>query len=341
MEGAVMSLWVSEDLGEVGIAILGGDFDMLDSTDGLQDAGTETDETEHDFKRAKTKKAGRSKGSSDAAARSRDSLGAYLAAISKIKLLTREEEVRLAREAKAGNVRSHERLVAANLRLVVSIARRYQGMGLSFPDLIGEGNLGLIKAAEYFNVELGFRFSTYASKWIRQSITRALANHSRTVRIPANVIANLRKYLQTVRKLAQRKDGGHTVDDVSRELGLSIDKVMDLARLTRSTLSMDTPIAEEAQTTLYDLLPDARESTPLELADQSLSRRRITALLSTLEDRERRILNFRFGLDGQEPLSLEETGRKIGVTRERVRQIEKRCLLRLRKLARTAEPEAA
>jgi RNA polymerase sigma factor (sigma-70 family) len=334
-----MSLWVSEDLGEVGMAILGGDFDMLDSTDSLPDAGTETEESEPVLGRVKVAKRGRGKTSSDGASRSRDCLGAYLAAISRIKLLTREEEVKLAREAKNGDLRSHDRLVAANLRLVVSIARRYQGMGLSFPDLIGEGNLGLIKAAEYFNVELGFRFSTYASKWIRQSITRALANHSRTVRIPANVIANLRKYLQTVRQLAQKKDGAHTMDDVSRELGLSIEKVTDLARLTRSTLSMDTPIGEEAQTTLYDLLPDSRECTPLELADQSLSRRRLTSLLSTLDDRERRILNFRFGLDGQEPLSLEETGRKIGVTRERVRQIEKRCLLRLRKIARTAEPE--
>ena len=274
-------------------------------------------------------------GSKEKSSRSRDCLGAYLAAISKIKLLTREEEVELATAAKAGSVKAQEKIIAANLRLVVSIARRYQGMGLSFSDLIGEGNLGLIKAAEYFNVDLGFRFSTYASKWIRQSITRSLANHSRTVRIPANVIANLRKYLQVERELAQKSNGNHTIEDVARKLELPIEKVRTLAKLTRSTLSMDTPIGDEAQTTLYDVVPDGRQTSPLDEAASSLNRRRVTALLTSLDDRERRILNFRFGLDGQEPLSLEETGKKIGVTRERVRQIEKRCLLKLRKLAKS------
>jgi RNA polymerase primary sigma factor len=270
-------------------------------------------------------------------ARSRDCLGAYLAAISRTKLLTREQEVSLSRAARAGDARAMDRLVAANLRLVVSIARRYQGMGLSFSDLIGEGNLGLIKAAEYFDPELGFRFSTYASKWIRQSITRSLANHSRTVRIPANVIASLRRYLQAERKLAQRTGGRHTVDDVSRALRLPVDKVTDLERLTRGTLSMDSPIGDEASATLYDLLPDQRQESPLEHANETLNRRRLGSLLEALDDRERRILNFRFGLDGQEPLSLEDTGKKIGVTRERVRQIEKRSLLKLRRLARSAD----
>lgn len=282
----------------------------------------------------------RSAGSLGGPSRSRDCLGAYLASISRIKLLKREDEVRLSRAAKKGDQASFDRLVAANLRLVVSIARRYQGMGLSFSDLIGEGNLGLIKAAEYFDPELGFRFSTYASKWIRQSITRSLANHSRTVRIPANVIANLRKYLQTERDLAQKKEGQHTIDEVSEELGLPIEKVTTLARLTKSTLSMDSPIGDEAQTTLYDLVPDQMQTSPLDNAADSLNRRRITELLSTLDERERRILNFRFGLDGQEPLSLEETGKKIGVTRERVRQIEKRCLLRLRKQAKSLDEAA-
>ncbi|NNE44477.1 MAG: RNA polymerase sigma factor RpoD/SigA [Gemmatimonadetes bacterium] len=277
-----------------------------------------------------------------APSRSRDCLGAYLAAISRIKLLTKEQEVDLATRAQHGGEElAREKLVAANLRLVVSIARRYQGMGLSFTDLIGEGNLGLIKAAEYFNVDLGFRFSTYASKWIRQSITRSLANHSRTVRIPANVIANLRKYLQAERNLAQKSNGNHTIDDVAKELELPIAKVTDLARLTRSTLSMDVPIGDEASTTLYDLVPDGRQESPLDQAAASLNRRRLTALLETLDERERRILNYRFGLDGQEPRSLEATGKKIGVTRERVRQIEKRCLLKLRKIAQTQEePEA-
>jgi len=323
-----MFLWASENLGELVEPFLKGDLEMLDSRESFLESSAEGREAVRP-----------SRGSTEAPSHSRDCLGAYLAAISRIKLLTREREVELARAAKGGSERAREKLIAANLRLVVSIARRYQGMGLSFSDLIGEGNLGLIKAAEYFDVDLGFRFSTYASKWIRQSITRSLANHSRTVRIPANVIANLRKYLRTERKLAQERNGGHTIDDVSKELGLPIEKVTDLARLTRSTLSMDSPLGDDAQTTLYDLVADGRQLSPLDSAASSLNRRRVLALLDSLDERERRILNYRFGLDGQEPLSLEQTGKKIGVTRERVRQIEKRCLLKLRKLARGADEE--
>ncbi len=331
-----MNLWASENLGELSstlrTSILGGDLNMMDSRENAVEPALEDAPRTRTPRRRVSKKA-----STSAPSRSRDSLGSYLAAISKIKLLTREGEVALARAAKAGDSKSLDHLVAANLRLVVSIARRYQGMGLSLTDLIGEGNLGLIKAAEYFDPELGFRFSTYGSKWIRQSITRSLANHSRTVRIPANVIANLRKYLQTERNLAQKKNGNHTIDDVSEAMELPIEKVTKLARLTRSTLSMDSPIGDEAQTTLYDLIPDGRQDSPMENAAISLNRRRVTGMLESLDDRERRIINFRFGLDGQEPLSLEATGKKIGVTRERVRQIEKRCLLKLRKIANSAE----
>ncbi|MFN8179134.1 MAG: RNA polymerase sigma factor RpoD/SigA [bacterium] len=304
---------------------------MLDAHDpSLDDRASEPEEA-IDLGPARGRRAVRAPGE-----RLRDSLGAYLTAISRTKLLTREGEVALARAARDGDTRAMDRLIAANLRLVVSIARRYQGMGLSFSDLIGEGNLGLIKAAEYFDPELGFRFSTYASKWIRQSITRSLANHSRTVRIPANVIASLRRYLQTERRLAQTTQGRHTIDDVSRALDLPVEKVRDLERLTRGTLSMDSPIGDEAQATLYDLVPDSHQESPLDHANDLLNRRRLALLLQELDPREQRILNFRFGLDGQEPLSLEETGRKIGVTRERVRQIEKRCLLKLRRLARSA-----
>lgn len=328
-----MDLWASEDLGEIGSAILGGNLDMLDAREPTLDERVEEPTDAIDLGDSKRRRP-------VAAApreRSRDCLGAYLTAISRTKLLTREQEVSLARAARDGDPRALDRIVAANLRLVVSIARRYQGMGLSFSDLIGEGNLGLIKASEYFDPELGFRFSTYASKWIRQSITRSLANHSRTVRIPANVIASLRRYLQTERRLAQTTQGRHTIDDVSKALDLPVNKVTDLERLTRGTLSMDSPIGDEAQATLYDLVPDTRQESPLDRASDTLNRRRLGSLLEGLDHREQRILNFRFGLDGQEPLSLEETGRKIGVTRERVRQIEKRCLLKLRRVAKSLE----
>jgi RNA polymerase primary sigma factor len=318
--------WVAEEVREIRDLLLG-DLDMI---------GDPANEGGDSESAADALLDGRSKRArAEAEARGRDSLGVYLAAISRIRLLRKEEEVDLARQADRGSAQARERLIAANLRLVVSIARRYQGMGLSFSDLIGEGNLGLIKAAEYFDVELGFRFSTYASKWIRQSITRSLANHSRTVRIPANVIANLRKYLRTERSLAQQRGGRHTAEDISQELKLPLEKVDDLARLTMSTLSLDTPVGEEGQMTLYDLLADAAQVSPMENAEATLDRRRITGLLGVLDEREKRILNFRFGLDGQEPLSLEETGKKIGVTRERVRQIEKRCLLKLRRLAQS------
>jgi RNA polymerase primary sigma factor len=328
-----MNPWVANSLGEYTTLLGTGDLDMLMNPKG-DSQGMRSRESEGGDG------AGPATGASVSyAARTRDTLGSYLAAISRIRLLTREEEVDLARRARDGNEKAQEHLVAANLRLVVSIARRYQGMGLSFADLIGEGNLGLIKAAEYFDVDLGFRFSTYASKWIRQAITRALANHSRTVRIPANVIANLRKYLRTERTLAQRTEGRQTSEQISDELGLPLEKIDDLARLTLSTLSLDCPIGDDEQLSLHDLVPDCREGSPAENASATLNRRRVMALLDTLDGRERRILNFRFGLDGQEPLSLEQTGKRIGVTRERVRQIEKRCLLKLRKLAQMTQPE--
>jgi RNA polymerase primary sigma factor len=159
------------------------------------------------------------------------------------------------------------------------------------------------------------------------------------VRIPANVIANLRKYLRADRMLAQRRSGRHTAHEISRELRLPIEKVDDLARLTMSTLSLDTPVGDDGQMSLYDLVGDVAQGSPMEHAEAMLDRRRVTSMLESLDERERRILNFRFGLDGQEPLSLEETGKKIGVTRERVRQIEKRCLLKLRRLA-SGDPAA-
>src|SRR4030095_10148672 len=233
--------WVAEEVREIRDLLLG-DLDMIGDPANEGAGGGESV--------ADALLEGRSKRARvEAEARGRDSLGVYLAAISRIRLLKKEEEVDLARAADRGSAEARERLIAANLRLVVSIARRYQGMGLSFSDLIGEGNLGLIKAAEYFDVELGFRFSTYASKWIRQSITRSLANHSRTVRIPANVIANLRKYLRAERALAQRRAGRHTAEEISHELSLSLEKVDDLARLTMSTLSLDTPVGDEGQMT--------------------------------------------------------------------------------------------
>ena len=278
---------------------------------------------------------------SPTAASSRDTMGAYLEAISRARLLTREEECRLARAASKGGARSKEKFIASNLRLVVSIARRYQGMGIALPDLIGEGNLGLIKATEYFDPELGFRFSTYASKWIRQAITRSLANHSRTVRIPANVVQDLRRYLRVERDLAQEGEGRHTREDVAHALGLPLPKVDRLARLSRSTLSMDGPLGADGELCLHDLVPDGSLQSPEDSAGSELARRRLDILLSSLDERERRILNFRFGLDGQEPLSLEKTGMHIGVTRERVRQIQNRCLVKLREIARRYEDGAS
>ena len=264
---------------------------------------------------------------------SRDSVGIYLRDIRRYPLLKREEEARIAWRVKGGDEEARAELIARNLRLVISIAKRYQGMGLSLEDLIEEGNLGLMKAVERFEVERGLRFSTYASKWIRQSITRALVNKSRTVRIPANVLVLIKQFLNAQRDLLQELGRAPTHEEVRELMGLPRRRFLEISRLAKGSLSLDQPMEMDVNANrLHDILPDRKAASPLESAMEELQRDLVVRLLDSLPEREARILRIRFGLETGEPRSLEQTGKVLGVTRERIRQLEARALRKLREL---------
>jgi len=260
-----------------------------------------------------------------------DAVGIYLKEIRRFPLLKREEEVRIAWRVKGGDEEARAELIARNLRLVISIAKRYQGMGLSLEDLIEEGNIGLMKAVERFEVERGFRFSTYASKWIRQAVTRALVNKSRTVRIPANVLALIKQYLIAQRELLQELGRAPASEEVRERLGLPRRRFLEISRLVKGILSLDQPMEVDVHShVLHDILPDRNAANPLERAMEELQKDLIVRLLDSLSEREARILRIRYGLETGESHSLEQTGKIIGVTRERIRQLEARALRKLR-----------
>lgn len=269
-----------------------------------------------------------------------DSVGLYLREIRKYPLLKKEEESRVAWRVKSGDESARRELIVSNLRLVISMAKRYQGMGLALADLIEEGNIGLIKAVERFEVERGFRFSTYASKWIRQSITRALVNKSRTVRIPANVLVLIKQHLTAQRELFQEFGRAPSSEEVRERTGLPRRRFLEVSRLVKGVLSLDQPLEDDAHASaLHDLIPDANAHNPYEFALGELRKDLITRLLDSVSEREAKILRLRFGLDTGEPLSLEQTGRILGVTRERIRQIEARVLRKLKSHMEQAELE--
>jgi RNA polymerase primary sigma factor len=263
--------------------------------------------------------------------RGTDGLAAYLRTISRIKLLTRAEENELARRVRRGDVTAKERMVRANLRLVISIARRYQGMGIPLADLIGEGNLGLIKAVERFKYEKGFRFSTYASKWIRQAVTKALATDSRTVRLPANVIEILRRARAAEESMlqSQREEVGQ--EEVCSKIGLSRSRYAQVTNAS-STVSLDSPCSPDGEVCLHEVLADQYEAAPDEAAFRRIACNRLEGLLDHLSKRERTILAYRFGLQDGNVHSLAETGKIVGITRERIRQIEKRAIDKMRRM---------
>ena len=262
---------------------------------------------------------------------SRDSVGIYLKEIRKYPLMKREEEAQVAWRVKGGDEIARAELISRNLRLVISIAKRYQGMGLSLEDLIEEGNIGLIKAVERFEVERGLRFSTYASKWIRQSITRSLVNKSRTVRIPANVLVLIKQYLTFQRELFQELGRKPTSEELREKLGLRKARFLDISRLAKGVLSLDHPLDDDGGShALHDIIPDERAESPLETALAGLRRDLVNRLLDSLGERDARILSIRYGLVTGESKSLEQTGKQIGVTRERIRQLEARAFKKLR-----------
>lgn len=259
-----------------------------------------------------------------------DPVRMYLKEIGRIPLLTPEEEIELAKRMEKGDEEAKRRLAEANLRLVVSIAKRYVGRGLLFLDLIQEGNLGLIKAVEKFDYRKGYKFSTYATWWIRQAITRAIADQARTIRIPVHMVETINKLIRVSRRLVQELGREPTPEEIAKEMGISPEKVREIIKIAQEPVSLETPIGEEEDSHLGDFIEDQDAKAPAEEASHTLLREQLDEVLSTLTDREQKVLRLRFGLDDGRARTLEEVGCTFGVTRERIRQIEAKTLRKLR-----------
>ena len=258
-----------------------------------------------------------------------DSLRLYLREIGKVPLLTADQEIALAKRIERGDMDAKTHMIEANLRLVVSIAKGYLGRGLSFLDLIQEGSLGLIRAVEKFDYRKGFKFSTYATWWIRQAVTRAIADKARTIRIPVHMVEKLNKVVHIERQLVQRLGREPKPEEIAEELDMSTDEVREILRMSQLPISLEKPIGEEEESSLGDFVPDEQAESPFDTASLSLRREDIELALSSLPERERMVIELRFGLAGTQPCTLEEVGRAFGVTRERIRQIENNTLKKL------------
>jgi len=259
-----------------------------------------------------------------------DSLRLYLREISRIPLLSATSECRLAERVEQGDREARNHLIEANLRLVVSIAKKYVGQGLSLEDLIGEGNIGLIRAVTKFDYRKGFRFSTYATWWIKQAITRAILEGTRVVRLPVYIMEEVMRVKRTTRQLYQEMGREPTPESIAERLGMSAERVSELLIWAEKVFSLDAPLSEEEENTLGDIIEDGRERGPMEVTDQQLLREEIRKVLGQLTVRERQVIELRFGLLDDHDHTLEEVGRKLKVTRERVRQIEERAIRKLR-----------
>ncbi len=264
-----------------------------------------------------------------------DPVKVYLKEIGRVPLLSPDEEIDLAKRMAEGDEKARRRLSEANLRLVVSIAKRYVGRGMLFLDLIQEGNLGLIKAVEKFDYTKGFKFSTYATWWIRQAITRAIADQARTIRIPVHMVETINKVKKVSSHLLHQNGHEPTVEEIADELNMSADKVREIMRVAQEPVSLETPIGEEEDSHLGDFIPDEEAPIPAEAASQTLLREQLGEVLATLTPREEKVLRFRFGLEDGRPRTLEEVGKEFNVTRERIRQIEAKALRKLRHPSRS------
>jgi RNA polymerase primary sigma factor len=264
-----------------------------------------------------------------------DPVRLYLKEIGRVSLLTADEEMAIAKRMAAGDEDAKKELAEANLRLVVSIAKRYVGRGMSFLDLIQEGNLGLIKAVEKFDYTKGFKFSTYATWWIRQAITRAIADQARTIRIPVHMVETINKLIRVSRQLLQEYGREPTPAEIGKEMGFSEDKVREIQKIAQDPVSLETPIGEEEDSHLGDFIPDDEAPAPSEAASYALLKEQLIDVLSTLTDREEKVLRLRFGLDDGRARTLEEVGKEFDVTRERIRQIEAKALRKLRHPSRS------
>jgi RNA polymerase primary sigma factor len=261
-----------------------------------------------------------------------DCLRLYLRSIGSVELLTAPQEVDLAKRIERGDMGAKRHMVEANLRLVVSISKSYLGRGLSFLDLIQEGSLGLIRAVEKFDHRRGYKFSTYATWWIRQAVTRALADKARTIRIPVHMVEKLNRVVHVERQLVQRLGREPEVEEIAAELAWSTHDVRDILRISQVPVSLEKPIGDEDDSELGDFVPDDTVESPFETASETLQREDVQRMLGALPEREREVLELRYGLNGQRQLTLEEVGEAFGVTRERIRQIEHSTLKKLRRL---------
>ncbi len=264
-----------------------------------------------------------------------DPVRMYLKEIGKVPLLSATEEIELAKRMQDGDEDAKKRLAEANLRLVVSIAKRYVGRGMLFLDLIQEGNLGLIKAVEKFDYTKGFKFSTYATWWIRQAITRAIADQARTIRIPVHMVETINKLIRIKRQLLQELGRDATPEEIALEMEMEPDKVREILKIAQEPVSLETPIGEEEDSHLGDFIPDDEVQAPSDVATFTLLREQLSAVLFTLTDREQKVLRLRFGLDDGRARTLEEVGKEFDVTRERIRQIEAKALRKLRHPSRS------
>ncbi len=264
-----------------------------------------------------------------------DHVRMYLKEIGKVPLLSMDEEIQLAMRMMDGDEAAKQRLAEANLRLVVSIAKRYVGRGMQFLDLIQEGNLGLIKAVEKFDYTKGYKFSTYATWWIRQAITRAIADQARTIRIPVHMVETINKLMRIQRQLIQENGREPQAEEVAKEMNMSIDKVREIMKIAQEPVSLETPIGEEEDSHLGDFIPDDDAPAPAEAASFTMLKEQLNSVLSTLTDREAKVLRLRFGLEDGRARTLEEVGFEFGVTRERIRQIEAKALRKLRHPSRS------
>ncbi|HEV3128514.1 MAG TPA: RNA polymerase sigma factor RpoD [Solirubrobacteraceae bacterium] len=261
-----------------------------------------------------------------------DSLRLYLRSIGRVNLLTAEQEVSLAKRIERGDMRAKQRMIEANLRLVVSIAKSYLGRGLTFLDLIQEGSMGLIRAVEKFDYRRGYKFSTYATWWIRQAVTRAIADKGRTIRIPVHMVEKLNKVVHVERQLVQQLGREPTPEEVAAELETTVREVRDVLRMGQQPVSLEKPIGEEEDSALGDFVEDQTAESPFELASEHLRRENLRRALNALPSREREVIEMRFGLTGERPYTLEEVGKAFNVTRERIRQIENHTLKKLEAL---------
>ena len=264
-----------------------------------------------------------------------DPVRMYLKEIGKVPLLSPDEEIELAKKIELGDEEAKKKLAESNLRLVVSIAKRYAGRGMQLLDLIQEGNLGLIKAVEKFDYRKGYKFSTYATWWIRQAITRAIADQARTIRIPVHMVETINRLVRTQRQLVQKLGREATPEELAKELDMPVERVREIMKISQDPVSLETPIGEEEDSHLGDFIQDNNVEAPADAATYTLLHEQLMDVLSTLTEREQKVLRLRFGLDDGRPRTLEEVGRQFNVTRERIRQIEAKALRKLRHPSRS------